>query len=327
MFGLSKKKDSVIPNKVLPNESSEHALDPPKALPELAKDMFDTVEVQKVQPEPAFEASSMPAARIPSEPSSSQVPVLDLSLLKQKVASENIGYAPGRMQQPQETSIAPKIQQPVLAMPSTPREYPLSQEHIARTYVNYAAENRGELFFDRISRLLSENKIEEADKLLKALDLHKYHSKGIEGLRNLEITWLELQKREEALRMIVSGIDQELFQESSQLRISLGLGNPDFSIGPFRDGVSMNGSASNTSSIISDESRFFYCEDGKILRSLQDLALALESMDDQVFASHVNDYKNDFADWIEGVLQDKLLAQKIRPIKNRHELVFFLKKG
>ncbi len=59
----------------------------------------------------------------------------------------------------------------------------------------------------------------------------------------------------------------------------------------------------------------FWTTDGQILSDLQDLRDALEHMSEEVFSHHVTKEKNDFADWIESVLQDGECATKVRKSK------------
>lgn len=59
----------------------------------------------------------------------------------------------------------------------------------------------------------------------------------------------------------------------------------------------------------------FWLNDGSVLASLKELANALEKMEESVWKHHVTKDKNDFANWIEGVFQDKKLGQAIRRSK------------
>ena len=59
----------------------------------------------------------------------------------------------------------------------------------------------------------------------------------------------------------------------------------------------------------------FWTTDGTILQDLDQLQLALGTMDDEVFLHHVNKEKNDFADWIEHVLGDSECAKALRKAK------------
>lgn len=59
----------------------------------------------------------------------------------------------------------------------------------------------------------------------------------------------------------------------------------------------------------------FWANDGSVVSNLSELADVLGSMDDAAFAHHVTKDRNDFADWIEGVLLDAELAKSIRSAK------------
>jgi len=56
----------------------------------------------------------------------------------------------------------------------------------------------------------------------------------------------------------------------------------------------------------------FVLADGRRLKNLKELALALSDMADDVFKHHVNDTRNDFASWIGDVYKEKDLAEKLR---------------
>ena len=56
----------------------------------------------------------------------------------------------------------------------------------------------------------------------------------------------------------------------------------------------------------------FYVSDGKVITDLEELGHALDEIADSVFEHHVNDSKNDFANWIEGVFKEKELAKVLR---------------
>lgn len=61
----------------------------------------------------------------------------------------------------------------------------------------------------------------------------------------------------------------------------------------------------------------FWSRDGQILQNLADLSVAIGSMDDEIFLHHVSTQKNDFADWVEHVLQDSECAQALRKAKKQ----------
>lgn len=59
----------------------------------------------------------------------------------------------------------------------------------------------------------------------------------------------------------------------------------------------------------------FWTTDGQVLENLDELALAFGSMEDEVFLHHVTKEKNDFADWVEQVLEDTLCAADLRKVR------------
>jgi hypothetical protein len=59
----------------------------------------------------------------------------------------------------------------------------------------------------------------------------------------------------------------------------------------------------------------FWVNQGPILKDMQELADALKTMSEKMFAHHVNKDRNDFADWVEGVLKDADAAAALRKAK------------
>ncbi|MDA8596998.1 hypothetical protein N9L26_01535 [Candidatus Pacebacteria bacterium] len=56
----------------------------------------------------------------------------------------------------------------------------------------------------------------------------------------------------------------------------------------------------------------FWTTDGKILRDLTELKEALDQISEETFVHHVNEERNDFADWVEQVLADRACATDLR---------------
>lgn len=63
--------------------------------------------------------------------------------------------------------------------------------------------------------------------------------------------------------------------------------------------------------------RKFYCSDGKVFSTLEDLEKSLAYISPQTFSFHVNKEKNDFANWIKDVVLDIKLAASIKHEKNQ----------
>ena len=67
------------------------------------------------------------------------------------------------------------------------------------------------------------------------------------------------------------------------------------------------------------EEHHFVVADGKKLKNIMELADALETMSEEIFRHHANDFKNDFSAWVKDVFYDHSLAEDISRAKNRLE--------
>ena len=63
----------------------------------------------------------------------------------------------------------------------------------------------------------------------------------------------------------------------------------------------------------------FVVADGRKLKNIIELADALETMTEEIFRHHANEFKNDFASWVKDVFYDHSLAEDISRAKNRLE--------
>ena len=67
------------------------------------------------------------------------------------------------------------------------------------------------------------------------------------------------------------------------------------------------------------EEHHFVVADGKKLKNILELADALETMSEEIFAHHANQFKNDFSSWVRDVFYDHSLAEDISRAKNKLE--------
>ncbi len=67
---------------------------------------------------------------------------------------------------------------------------------------------------------------------------------------------------------------------------------------------------------IPDEKKFFLCN-GEVVHNLPDLMERLKTMDEGVFQHHVNPERNDFANWIRDVFDNKKLARDVSRLKTK----------
>ncbi len=69
----------------------------------------------------------------------------------------------------------------------------------------------------------------------------------------------------------------------------------------------------------------FKTKDGKEISSLYELHYVLTKMDNEVFAHHVNEKKNDFANWIKDSFKDNDLAEAIKKAKTKEAIASIIK--
>ncbi len=62
---------------------------------------------------------------------------------------------------------------------------------------------------------------------------------------------------------------------------------------------------------VPEEKSFVLCNGDKLF-SLEDLVTAINLSEPEVFHTHVNEHKNDFAAWVEGVFEEGGFAEKLR---------------
>jgi len=67
---------------------------------------------------------------------------------------------------------------------------------------------------------------------------------------------------------------------------------------------------------VSEEKRF-WCQDGRVLKNLQELETALREMEDDTFRHHVSEARNDFSNWVKDVIGDDKLAGDLSRSKTR----------
>jgi mannitol/fructose-specific phosphotransferase system IIA component (Ntr-type) len=70
--------------------------------------------------------------------------------------------------------------------------------------------------------------------------------------------------------------------------------------------------------------KYFYLDNGVVIKSLHQLSDALKAMDDELFEKHVNEEKNDFSDWLKETLKNEELAEKLSKARTKKEMVEIL---
>jgi len=65
------------------------------------------------------------------------------------------------------------------------------------------------------------------------------------------------------------------------------------------------------------DDKVFWCGDGRVFKSLKDLATALNDMTEEIYLRHANGDRNDFSNWVHDVVGDVTLAYQLRKAKSR----------
>lgn len=60
------------------------------------------------------------------------------------------------------------------------------------------------------------------------------------------------------------------------------------------------------------QDRVFWCQDGRALKNLDELAAALREMAEETFRYHAAGDKNDFSNWVRDVIGDATLAKELQ---------------
>lgn len=127
-------------------------------------------------------------------------------------------------------------------------------------------------------------------------------------LKELEAEWLVRMKEFNAAKELLLEKEREIESKSDALRKLL-RHSDKFRL--FNKRVS-SGNA-------------FKLDNGVVLHSIRDLFHELPSLDDTVFGHHVNNVRNDFADWILHVFGNKKLADVVRGVSSKDDLINVLK--
>lgn len=70
----------------------------------------------------------------------------------------------------------------------------------------------------------------------------------------------------------------------------------------------------------------FWIHNGSVIRNIHELIPALASMSDEAYQHHVNETKNDFANWVKDILNDKALSKELMTAYSRKKTMEVIKK-
>ncbi len=66
---------------------------------------------------------------------------------------------------------------------------------------------------------------------------------------------------------------------------------------------------------------YFNLANGQVLKDLTELKNALKTMDENTFSHHVNENRNDFANWVKDVIKDENLAEQISHARTKEDIL------
>jgi len=209
--------------------------------------------------------------------------------------------------------------------PSAPAQSPEEERKAESDY--YKPGELGEGYFSEIEHYVKNKNVHEiVDDIIKKdflTSMKDYHDTKAEGkpyylhkhdlehklrkkmdyLRKLEEEWhtqkAQIRERENKQREVETVIDKES-QELKEL---------------FRQ-VKINHWLEQKA----PKEHYFKLNNGKEIKSLNDLRKALSHMADEEFTHHVSEEKNDFAAWVKEALQNQEIYEKIKDIKVKEEL-------
>jgi len=151
-------------------------------------------------------------------------------------------------------------------------------------------------------------------------------------LRGMEHSWIINKQKLELVQKLNTELELDIKLKSEELKKLLqeltkrnSIVKPTSNMHDDFNSAGNNKEKFGASTSITDAAKFFYMHDGKILKSVFDLANALKTIDISTFHHHVTDNRNDFASWVGSVFGDAVLAERIRSIKQKEELLIFLK--
>ena len=68
----------------------------------------------------------------------------------------------------------------------------------------------------------------------------------------------------------------------------------------------------------------FYCTDGRVVRNLPELELALKKMSEETFRYHSSETKSDFSNWVRDVIGDVKLSRDLLKSTSRAQAIKYV---
>jgi hypothetical protein len=187
----------------------------------------------------------------------------------------------------------------------------------------------GDGFFNEFEQFLTREDLEadgilEKDLVFRMKEFHRHRQEGKEyylyskdvqnavgrklsELKSMEREWFEKREQTDRLEKDLAMIEHEIESRTTELK-----------------GLLKQAKAASRLERAVPEGQEFMLADGRKLRSLLDLKVALKSMPDTVFSHHVTSIKNDFGAWIRGAMDDNALADQMGAVRDKQQLELLL---
>lgn len=184
-------------------------------------------------------------------------------------------------------------------------------------------------FFGEFSHFLMQEDIDaegilEKDVLHRMREFHRHHKEG----REYYIASKDVQAAVQRKLRELKTLEQEWFHTRQQLDdLERGMTDIEHEIEErTRDLKRLLTQARSRSRLEreAEAGKEFVLSDGRKLRSLLDLKIALRTMPDEVFHHHVTASRNDFSAWVLGAMNDPELSAELGRIRDRHQMDVFL---
>lgn len=180
-------------------------------------------------------------------------------------------------------------------------------------------------FFSRIKEKFENDKFSDMDNILESMKkYHEINRKDEKNLEKKEFIDSIIAKKLYELELLEEGwylLKREI--ETKHLLLKDKEDSINVKIEEFKY-IMENLKAFENKKIPKD--KWFVLNDGRKLRTIDELKESLKVMENNIFSHHVNQDKNDFYSWILHVFNDAKLAEKIMSAKTKDELVNVLEK-
>jgi hypothetical protein len=69
----------------------------------------------------------------------------------------------------------------------------------------------------------------------------------------------------------------------------------------------------------------FWCQDGRMIKSIRELKEAFGMMSDDTYLYHANRERNDYSNWVKDIIGDEKLARDLFKASDKHQASKYVK--